>query len=62
MFTNINTNYDTKTCYNLISTPRSSSIKIKDDILFAPKKKRRNARNYLLSFRIIQGIKKKLNF
>ncbi len=62
MFTNINTNYDSNTCYNPISTPRSSSVKIKDDILYAPKKKKNTIRNYLLSSRLMDGIKKKLQF
>ena len=62
MFTNINTNYDSNTCYNLISTPRSSSVKIKDDVLFAPKKKKNPVRNYLLKSRLMEGIKKKLHF
>lgn len=61
MFTNKNTNYDSNnTCYNPISTPRSSSVKIKDDILFAPKKKTNTSRKYSLSSRIFDKIKKKL--
>lgn len=61
MFSNINTNCD-NTCYNPISTPRSSSVKIKDDILFAPKKKRINSKKYSLSSSFFDGIKRKLHF
>ena len=62
MLSNINANSENNTCYNLISTPRSSSVKIKDDILYAPKKKKKTVMKYILQSRLIDGIKKKLNY